>query len=224
MVEGAAFYLLLPRRRGPRPRRRAQAGRGVLPVQRRRGLAQVRELGRPEHPAPRRDELRQDRRRGRPHRRGRSRPRPARRRTRRLRRPRRMHPVRADLFASSGASTPASSPWARTSTCRGGARSPAPASSWRPTRACATARRWPSGAAPARGGRRRRAATPSPCSRCSGATSCGPCSSATPGSPSCGSCPRLRCSPSAKCSSPSSPVTATGRGPSAEPGRGTPAV
>ena len=37
MVEGAAFFLLVPRRLRPRPRRRPRAGGGVLPVQRRGG-------------------------------------------------------------------------------------------------------------------------------------------------------------------------------------------
>ena len=66
-----------------------------------------------------------------------------------------------------------------------------------------------------------RAATPSPCSRCSAATSCAPCSSATPGSTCCGCCRRRRCWPSARSSSPCSPATATGSGPSPAPGAGT---
>ena len=68
----------------------------------------------------------------------------------------------------------------------------------------------------AAGGRRPRptAATPSPCRCCSGATSCGPCSSATPGSTSCGCCRRRRCWPSARSSWPCWPATATGSGPS----------
>ena len=86
--------------------------------------------------------------------------------------------------------------------------------------------------APPRGGRRRAraagggrarppAATPSPCSRCSGATSCVPCSSATPASTWCGCCPRPRSWPSARSSSPCSPATVTGSGRSPAPGAGT---
>ena len=69
---------------------------------------------------------------------------------------------------------------------------------------------------------RPRAATPSPCRCCSGATSCGPSSSATPGSTWCGCCRRRRCWRWGRSSSPRSPATATGCGPSPAPGGGTP--
>ncbi len=89
---GRGLLLALPRRRRARPRCRPRTGGGVLPLQRRRRVPEVRQLGRPRHPLARRDELRQDRSGGGPHPRGRSRPRPARRRARRLRRPGRVHP------------------------------------------------------------------------------------------------------------------------------------
>ena len=103
-------------------------------------------LGRPRGAPPRRHERRQDRGRGRagPARRGR--PRPARRGPRRLRRARRLHPRARRPVRRARRVRPARSwPWARTSTCAGGPRSPGPGSSSPPTPGCATSRRWRAG-------------------------------------------------------------------------------
>ena len=57
MVEGAAFFLLCHDDVALGPRRGPQTGRGVVPLQCRRGVPEVRQLGRSRDPPACRDEL-----------------------------------------------------------------------------------------------------------------------------------------------------------------------